>query len=116
MSFCTVCISVWRDLAAALVVQDEERALARLCVMREEARFWGRNFHEDRPETLRPLETWVERVELELGLRMSPGRYWLGVAIAKVEGGCGSDMNMNDEVVGDGDNGNNDDSDSDPQW
>lgn len=53
---------------------------------------------------------------MELGLRMSPGRYWLGVAIAKVEGGCGSDMNMNDEVVGDGDNGNNDDSDSDPQW
>ena len=66
---------MWRDLAAAFVAHDDERALARFCVMREDARFWGRNFHADRPETLRPLVAWVESVELELGLRMSPGRY-----------------------------------------
>jgi hypothetical protein len=47
-------------------------------------------------------------VELELGLRMSPGRYWLGVAIAK---GCGSDMN--DEG---GDNDDDDDDNGDLRW
>lgn len=48
--------------------------------MREEARFCGRSFHE-RPEVLRPLLAWAARVEVEVGLRMSPVKDWLGVLI-----------------------------------
>ena len=48
--------------------------------MRDEARFWGRSFHE-RPEVLRPLVAWDLRVGSEVGLRMSPVKCWLGVFI-----------------------------------
>ena len=88
MSCCIDLISVWRDLASVLADHVVERALARFFVISEEARFCGRNFQADRPETLRPLVAWVERVELELGWRMSPGRYWLGVAMAREDGCC----------------------------
>ena len=48
--------------------------------MREEARFWGRSFHE-RPEVLRPLEAWALIDGSEEGLRMFPSKCWLGVVI-----------------------------------
>lgn len=60
-----------------LRAHDLERALARLEVIREEARFWGRSF-QGRLEVLRPFSAWRWIAGSDLGLRMSPVRCELG--------------------------------------